>query len=100
MKKLKARVDALEGGSVSSARSSSRLPSSSSTVNLVDPLDTAYAERAGGGVVRADNTINLGSGPAQGPAAGAVDPVSLQRTIQHLLRAELQSESVRGAVTF
>lgn len=87
VRKLKARVDAIDGGgSVASARTS-RL-SSSSAVNIVDPLESSYVERISG--VRADNTINLGSAPA------AQDPEVLQRTIQQILRSELQSDTVRG----
>lgn len=87
VRKLKARVDSLDGGgSVASARTS-RL-SSSSAVNIVDPLESSYVERISG--VRADNTINLGSAPV------AQDPEVLQRTIQQILRSELQSDTVRG----
>lgn len=87
VRKLKARVDAIDGGgSVASARTS-RL-SSSSAVNIVDPMESSYVERISG--VRADNTINLGSAP------GAQDPEVLHRTIQQILRSELQSDTVRG----
>lgn len=101
-------MQALEGGTgeISSARTS-RFQAGPSSVNIVDPLDSAYAtERGGGGVgggggvIRADNTIHLGSSaPGQGSAA-PMDMATLQRTIQHLLRAELQSDSIQGAVTF
>lgn len=87
VRKLKARVDAIDGGEGAASARTSRL-SSSSVVNIVDPLESSYAERISG--VRADNTINLGSAPT------AQDPVVLQRTIQQILRSELQSDTVRG----
>lgn len=87
VRKLKARVDAIDGGGSAASARTSRL-SSSSVVNIVDPLESSYAERISG--VRADNTINLGSSPT------AQDPVVLQRTIQQILRSELQSDTIRG----
>lgn len=87
VRKLKARVDAIDGGGSAASARTSRL-SSSSVVNIVDPLESSYAERISG--VHADNTINLGSSPT------AQDPVVLQRTIQQILRSELQSDTIRG----
>lgn len=96
-------MQALDGGvsGISSARTS-RFQAGPSTVNIVDPLDSAYVaeQGGGGGVIRADNTVHLGSSaPGQGTAA-PIDMATLQRTIQYLLRAELQSDSIRGAGTF
>lgn len=80
-------MDAIDGGERAVSAQTSRL-SASSAVNIIDPLESSYAERIPG--VRADNTINLGS------ASAAQDPVVLQRTIQQILRSELQSDTVRG----
>lgn len=82
VKKLKARVDALDGGG--GGATARRF----SAVNIVDPLESSNAEKISS--VRADNTINLGSAPA------AQDPVVLQKTIQQILRSELQSDTIRG----
>ncbi|TRY65927.1 hypothetical protein DNTS_012338 [Danionella cerebrum] len=86
VKKLKARMDAIDGGASASSARTSRL-SASSSVNIVDPLEASFAES-----VRSDNTINLGS------ASPPQDPLVLQRTIQQVLRSELQSESIRASL--
>lgn len=93
LKRLRNRVDALEAITGTASARTSRL-SASSGVNIVDPLDSSYIDRssAGSTLTHSDNGINLGvagSGPGQ-------DPAALQRTIQHLVRAELRSDAVRG----
>lgn len=99
MKRLRKRVDALESVTGTTSARSSRL-SASSSVNVVDPLDSSYAGRssAGSTLTRTDNGINLGAaGPAGGTWSGTgQDGAALQRAVQQLVRAELRSDAVRG----
>lgn len=102
MKRLKARVDALEAISGTASARSSRL-SASSGINIIDPLDSSHIDRSSSGstLTRSDNGINLGAaGPGGGAGSGpGQDSAALQRAVQHLVRAELRSDAVRGTET-
>lgn len=78
VRKLKARMDAYDGSSQTSR----------STINIVDPIDSSFGKRVSS--VPSDNTVNLGPVPAP------QDPEALQKTIQQILRSELQSDTVKG----
>lgn len=100
MKRLKNRVDALEAITSTTSARSSRLSASSTGVNIIDPLDSAYIDRssAGSALTPSDNGIYLG---AAGPGGGAgtepgQDSAALQRAVQQLVRAELRSSALRG----
>lgn len=102
VKRLKARVDALEQASSSSSAHSSRL-SSSSAINIIDPLESAYIDKTSSPssttLLRSDNGINLGVAAGAGPGSAngpGQDPVALQRAVQQIVRTELQSDTVRG----
>lgn len=99
MKRLKKRVDALEAITGTASARSSRL-SSSSGINIIDPLDSTYIDRSSSGstLTRSDNGISLGAaGPGAGAGGGSgQDSAALQRAVQQLVRAELRSDAVRG----
>lgn len=80
MKKLKNRVSTLEGISSSLNAHTSRLSASSDDVHIFNS----------GGVKSAyENTLDAGSTAFSGN-------VALQKHIQQMLRAEMQSEAMRG----
>ncbi|KAA0721974.1 Collagen alpha-1(XVII) chain 180 kDa bullous pemphigoid antigen 2 [Triplophysa tibetana] len=85
VRKLKARVDALDGGGSGASPRTSRL-FSTSPIHIVDPAELSFAERVP--EVRSDTTIKLGSEPTP-------QDLVLQRTIQQILKTELQSDTVR-----
>lgn len=97
---LKKRVDALEASGGSASASASRY-SSSSAINIIDPLESAYIEKSAAGttLTRSSNGINgVAVGPGEGVGTGlGQDSAALYRTIQQLVRAELQSDGVKGA---
>ncbi|KAK1791136.1 hypothetical protein P4O66_002169 [Electrophorus voltai] len=82
--KLKARVDALEG--LSSVRSAH-------TSRLSAPHNDIHSLKSGievdSGVVSPDNSLSLGA------TATATDTAALQRTVQRILQAEVQSQAFR-----
>lgn len=99
VRRLKDRVEALEALTKTTSARTSRLMASSG-INIIDPLDSEFTEPSSSGttITRSDNTINLGTaGPGGGAGSGpGQDSATLQRTVQQLVRAELQSGSVRG----
>lgn len=86
VRKLKARVDTLDGGGSGASPRTSRL-FSSSPMYIVDHPESSFAEHVP--EVRSDTTIKLGSEPTP-------QDLVLQRTIQQILKTELQSDTVRG----
>lgn len=99
VRNLKSRVAALE--STSTAAHTSRLSASNNDIHNLQ--SGTYMDP--GGAARSDNTLNLdtslgmGMGTGTGTGiAGHTDNAALQRTIQQLLRAEMQSQSFRGIV--
>ena len=100
VKKLKSRVATLESDSSASSAQTSRLFASANDVNTLQ--SGSYMDS--GGYARADNGLNLGTNLDTGTGTnlgtginGKVDNDALQRTIQQMMRAELQSQSFRGS---
>lgn len=85
VRKLKQRVDTLQGLVQASRAHTSRLTGN----DIYNARSATYMDN---GVATPDNMFNLG-------AADFSDSATLQRTIQSFLKKELESETFRGTKT-